>query len=331
MRREALFVCAVAIPTNAGQWTTSEEEDEGVGPSPTCGAVSASGSRAHPALSRTRPACSPRLRPSSTCPRMLTTIRGRTSSGSTLNACLRSSACSSAPTIPRCGGMWLTVPKPLLLHCASVMASHRPPFPFPLHSTSSHCILTQATRSACQGAAASAGILTSLCNFAFNSSYPSKSAFYKALAEMMRGNEENQGAFQAFITTQGVDAVIASLRLAFDSSQVAAVGRGGGGRERERERERERSLFFPFLYLGRPSRVQCSVSVHRPPSPLPSPLSVGRASTRAAPHSTACSASCTIIQTAKCRWRRRCSPRARPKGRRPASSCARHCARPTPP
>lgn len=73
---------------------------------------------------------------------------------------------------------------------------------------------------ACQTAAASAGILTSLCNYAFNSTYPSKNAFLKAVAEVIRGHEQNQAAFQAFITTQGADAIVACLRLAFDSQQV---------------------------------------------------------------------------------------------------------------
>lgn len=72
----------------------------------------------------------------------------------------------------------------------------------------------------CQLAAANAGILTALCNFAFNSTYPAKNAFLKAVAELIRGNEQNQTSFHSFITRQGPDALITCLRLCFDTHQV---------------------------------------------------------------------------------------------------------------
>lgn len=58
---------------------------------------------------------------------------------------------------------------------------------------------------------------------AFNSTYPSKNAFLKTVAELIRGHPENQKAFVAFTTHQGIDAVVACLRLAFDSHQVGTA------------------------------------------------------------------------------------------------------------
>lgn len=133
---------------------------------------------------------------------------------------------------------------------------------------------------------------------------------------MIRGHEENQAAFQSFITTQGVDAVIASLRLAFDSSQVCELWNIAPSSRRPQYSEARRCPHFIYNLVFSPTLL--------PPSYSACPSRASRVAVRP---STAFSRSCIVTQLDKWHWRRRCSLRVHPGGPQLACSCARRSVR----